>query len=492
MEEGEIRGRQRRAGVRSPPSSLSRLAAADEGVAAAAVDVGPARAFVRVLPRVLPRVARGVDRPGRVVDASAEPPQAAEPDARNLALRGDAPLSVEAPLLRSDRVGSADGAHLFPVCLGDALGALADELVHRRRSFAEVAQDEADRHAGQLQEALHEAVLVARDVAAAERLHLADVLDVHLSRALVDRPDDVTQPRLAVVRLAEAHGLDVGQAPDAAVLEQDVRDAAVPAPRVRVAPPKVGALRRRHEVCKQIQDLAPHEDPRLAQRVVEVALHGVVEHRARRVAVQKLRVVEEDDAKSVDHSLRARDGLADVRDQGRAWHAQERRDDLRPLGVRNLQQLRRPDEEESSRKPVAALKSRGRHRAGAPRGERSPHRLHARLLALQGDLPLDLVDWHAVDRPGASRLDAERSGVRSGAKRRRDLGPQRPPRRAKRDAEPAPRPAERVEARHDSPVHRSRPEPRRELRHESPHDAAAREPVDHRRDHRAHSACERR
>ena len=62
----------------------SRLAPADKRVGGA-VDVGSGPAAVGALARLFAGVARGVQRPGREVAPSAEPPKALELDARDLA-----------------------------------------------------------------------------------------------------------------------------------------------------------------------------------------------------------------------------------------------------------------------------------------------------------------------------------------------------------------------------------------------------------------------
>ena len=64
-----------------------------------AVGVGSGAAVVGALARLVASVARRVQRPGREVAASADPPKAIELDARDLALRGDAPLPVQPALL---------------------------------------------------------------------------------------------------------------------------------------------------------------------------------------------------------------------------------------------------------------------------------------------------------------------------------------------------------------------------------------------------------
>ena len=76
----------------------SLLAPVDEGVGET-MGVGSGHAVVSALVRLVASAARRVQRPRREVAASAELPKALELGARDLMLRGDAPLSVQPKLL---------------------------------------------------------------------------------------------------------------------------------------------------------------------------------------------------------------------------------------------------------------------------------------------------------------------------------------------------------------------------------------------------------
>ena len=95
----------------------------------------------------------------------------------------------------------------------------------------------------------------------------ADVLAAHALCTHVGRHDDVAQPRRTVAHLVEVHGLEVGQALGGAVAEEYVRDEALSAPRVRVAPEERLMLRRREEVGEQVEDLASGHDSHLVHRL---------------------------------------------------------------------------------------------------------------------------------------------------------------------------------------------------------------------------------
>ena len=118
-------------------------------------------------------------------------------------------------------------------------------------------------------------------------------------------------------------------------------------------------------------------------------------------AVEEARVVEEGKAVRVDHRARAGDGLADVLSAGRARQAEVRRHGPRPLSVRSPELSRRYGEEELVRESVAAPERRVLHRERFQSHECVPQERHARLLALQREGALDLLDLHVRRSPGA-------------------------------------------------------------------------------------------
>ena len=120
-------------------------------------------------------------------------------------------------------------------------------------------------------------------------------------------------------------------------------------------------------------------DPRLAHRMEDLALHDVVPHYARPLAVEEALAVKEDKAVRAKHYARVPPmGFADVSGVGRTRLAEVCRHGLRPLPVRHLELIRRHEEEEElAREALAAQKCCFHHRADAERRECLPQRTAA-------------------------------------------------------------------------------------------------------------------